>query len=66
MVEHRRLGRRGGGMVVAQIDRAGAQLDVLGLIGDRCQEQHRVGDRLEGIGYMLAHIGFREAQFVGQ
>ncbi len=66
MVEHRRFGRRRSRMVMAQIDRAGAQLDVLGLIRDRGQEHHRVRHRLEGVGDVLAHIGFGKAQLVGE
>ena len=54
------------GWVFGMIDRAGAELDLLGGRGEPGDESDAGGDVLGSVGDVFADIGFREPQFVGQ
>ena len=66
MVEHRGVDRNDHRMHLRQIGGAGRELDGLGVVNERRQEHHAVGDVLAGIGQMLAHEGVVEAELVGE
>jgi hypothetical protein len=66
MIEHRQLGRDRDRMRVRHVHRAGAELDVLGVVGQRRQKDRAGGDVLRLVGGVLAAQSDREAELVGQ
>src|SRR5687768_14736774 len=53
-------------MAVRHVDRAGAELDALGRIGERGDEHGAGGDVLGLVGRVLADITLDEAELVGE
>ncbi len=49
-----------------EIGGAGRELDGLGVVDQRREEHHAVGDVLAGVGQMLADEGVVEAELVGE
>ena len=66
MIEHRRVHRDHHRMHLREVGGAGRELDGLGVVNQRRQEQHAVGDVLAGVGQVLAHEGVMEAEPVGE
>ena len=66
MVQHGRLGRDEDGVGVGKVGGAGAELDLLRVGNQACLEKHRIRDALGRVGDMLADIGLRITEPVGQ
>ena len=66
MVEHRGVDRDHHRMHLREVGGAGRELDGLGVVNQRRQEHHAVGDVLAGIGQVLADEGVIEAELVGK
>ena len=66
VVEHRDLGRDRGRVAVRKVDRARAELDPLRDVGEARQEHGAVRDRLRDVRDVLADVGLREPEPVGQ
>jgi hypothetical protein len=64
VVDHGDLAGHHGRMVVGQVDRARAELDVLGLVEKPGNEDQGGRDRFRRIGHVLAEVPFDEAQAI--
>ena len=66
MVEHRRLRRDDRRMLDREAEDSGAELDLLGLLQQRGEEDERRGDRLRRRRDVFADPALPKAQLVGQ
>jgi hypothetical protein len=66
VVEHCRVDRDHHRVHLREICGAGRELDGFGVVNQRRQEQHAVGDIFASVGQVLAHKGVVEAELVGK